>query len=405
MHDPARLAAMLLADGYVIVDNAVPTELITALEAELAPRFVATPFCEGGFYGARTKRFGALLRRSRHIAGLVLHPIIRGIAETVLGEWCDRIVLNLTQAIEIHPGALAQVPHRDQDLWGGVKTGMHYQINVIWPIDPFTLESGATLVWPGSHHDAASQPGDARPVAAEMPPGSALLFLGSILHGAGANQSDHVRRAVITSYCLGWLRTFENQYLVYPPAIARAFDPDLAALIGYAQHRPNLGNVEGQCPSVLLHRDDIDGLPAIDALLPGQADMLDAYVAEQEAARAGLIGGERGVVGPGAALMTHDPNPEAGGGARTRIEADSSAVDGGATASSAAERARRAREHCPFLTTKQAAFHLGLAGDTLKKMRRERRGPPCRKHGTVWRYHIDDIEAWSRANMREGGNG
>lgn len=183
------------------------------------------------------------------------------------------------------------MPHRDQDLWGGVKTGMHYQINVIWPIDPFTLESGATLVWPGSHHDAASQPGDARPVAAEMPPGSALLFLGSIPHGAGANQSDHVRRAVITSYCLGWLRTFENQYLVYPPAIARAFDPDLAALIGYAQHRPNLGNVEGQCPSVLLHRDDIDGLPAIDALLPGQADMLDAYVAEQEAARAGLIGG------------------------------------------------------------------------------------------------------------------
>ena len=100
-----------------------------------------------------------------------------------------------------------------------------------------------------------------------------------------------MRRAVITSYCLGWLRTFENQYLVYPPAIARAFDPDLAALIGYAQHRPNLGNVEGQCPSVLLYRDDIDGLPAIDALLPGQADMLDAYVADQEAARAGLIGG------------------------------------------------------------------------------------------------------------------
>ncbi|QCI79108.1 hypothetical protein E6W36_04565 [Hankyongella ginsenosidimutans] len=65
--------------------------------------------------------------------------------------------------------------------------------------------------------------------------------------------------------------------------------------------------------------------------------------------------------------MTHDPNPEAGGGARTRIEADSSAVDGGATASSAAERARRAREHCPFLTTKQAAFHLGLAGTRSRR--------------------------------------
>ena len=97
---------------------------------------------------------------------------------------------------------------------------------------------GWLLRWPGSHHDAASQPGDARPVAAEMPPGSALLFLGSILHGAGANQSDHVRRAVITSYCLGWLRTFENQYLVYPPAIARAFDPDLAARLHATWNSP-----------------------------------------------------------------------------------------------------------------------------------------------------------------------
>ena len=102
--------------------------------------------------------------------------------------------------------------------------------------------------------------------------------------------------------------------------------------------------------------------------------------------------------------MTHDPNDKAGGGARTPTEVAPPAVNGGAV-SSTAERARRAREHCPFLTTKQAAFHLGLAADTLKKMRRERRGPCCRKHGTVWRYPIDDIEAWSRANMRDGGNG
>src|SRR3546814_2136803 len=83
--------------------------------------------CEGGFYGARTKSIGALLRRSRHAAALVRHPLILTIAETILGAWCDRIILNLTQAVEIHTGAHAQAPHRDQDLWGGDKTGMEYR--------------------------------------------------------------------------------------------------------------------------------------------------------------------------------------------------------------------------------------------------------------------------------------
>lgn len=290
-HDPARLAAMLLADGYVIVDNAVPADQIAALDADLAPRFAATPFCEGGFYGARTKRFGALLRRSVHMKALVQHRLMLRIVETVLGRWCDRIVLNLTQAVELHPGALAQIPHRDQDLWGGPKGDIDYQVNVIWPLAPFTADNGATLVWPQSHRpDAPAEPvGEA--LAAEMEPGSALMFLGSVLHGGGANETDAVRRGVIVSYCLGWLRTFENQYLIYPPEIARTFDPELAALVGYAQHRPNLGNVEGQCPSILLRGEGIDNLPAIDALRPDQAAALADYVAEQVAARAGLIGG------------------------------------------------------------------------------------------------------------------
>lgn len=290
-HDPARCAAMLLADGYCIVEDILPPDTITALEAELSPRFEATPFCEGGFYGARTKRFGALLRRSHHAAALVRHPLILTIAETILGAWCDRIVLNLTQAVEIHPGALAQVPHRDQDLWGGDKAGMEYQLNVIWPVDPFTADNGATRLWPGSHRDDGVDPLVVAPIVADMAPGSALLFLGSIVHGAGANVSDAVRRAVIVGYCLGWLRTFENQYLVYPPEVARHFDPELAALVGYAQHRPNLGNVEGQCPSILLGNPVIDGLAAIDALRPEQAEAIAEHLVEQEAARAGLLGG------------------------------------------------------------------------------------------------------------------
>lgn len=72
---------------------------------------------------------------------------------------------------------------------------------------------------------------------------------------------------------------------------------------------------------------------------------------------------------------------------------------------SAAKRAQAARTICPFLTAKEAAFHLGLSASSLKRMRRDGEGPRCRKHGRTWRYHIDDIEAWSAAVTRGGLDG
>src|SRR3546814_17852477 len=76
--------------------------------------------------------------------------------------------------------------------------------------------------------------------------------------------SDERRRGIIVSYCLCWRKPYEPQWLVYPPETARHFDPDLAALVGYAQHRPNLGNVEGRCPSFLLAGDRPEHVAAVD---------------------------------------------------------------------------------------------------------------------------------------------
>lgn len=70
-----------------------------------------------------------------------------------------------------------------------------------------------------------------------------------------------------------------------------------------------------------------------------------------------------------------------------------------------ADRAAAARRACPFLTAKQTAFHLGLAYSTLKAMRAAGKGPLCRLHGRTWRYHIDDIEAWSKAHSKGGDHG
>lgn len=279
-----RYLEQLLAEGYCIIPELIDPALLTALEADLAPTFEATPFCQGSFYGERTKRFGSLLRRSRYAAPLVQQPLVLEIVDHVLKDWCDCIQLNLTQAIEIHPGAPEQFPHRDQDMWQGEKGRHEYLVNVIWPLTPFTKANGATIIYPRTHGRRALGADAADPaIVAECAPGSAILFLGSTLHGAGANRSQETRRAVITGYSLGWLKPYENQWLAYPPAVARTFSPALAALVGYRQHRPNLGNFEGQCPSILLRPNLPAHIGAIDALRPDQALALSAYVAAQEA--------------------------------------------------------------------------------------------------------------------------
>ena len=275
--------AKLLKDGWCVIPNLLPAEAIRALDADLDADFNETPFCKGGFYGGRTKRFGRLLSRSSMAAQLVQHDLVLGIVRSILSPWCDTIQLNLTQALALHPNAPPQLPHRDQDMWRGAIGEVEYLVNVMWPFTPYTAENGATIVWPDSHGRRALDPEPpASAFAAELEPGSALLFLGSTLHGAGGNSSNHVRRGAIVSYCLGWLKPYENQWLAYPPEVARHFDPELAALVGYQQHRPNLGNYEGQCPSVLLGPDLPRRLAATDALRPDQEELMNAFVRDQD---------------------------------------------------------------------------------------------------------------------------
>lgn len=274
--------ARLREQGYCIIPDALPTDQVKALDHDLADDFAETPFCMGGFYGERTRRFGRLLARSSRAHAFVLHPLILGVAEQILGPWCESIQLNLTQAIALCPGALPQLPHRDQDMWRGAQGEVEYLVNVMWPFTPYREENGATRVWPRSHGRRALDPEPpTSPVTPALDPGAALIFLGSTLHGAGGNATAATRRGMIVSYCLGWLKPYENQWLAYPPGIARNFAPELAALVGYRQHRPNLGNYEGQCPSVLLDGDPPMRIGAIDALRPDQQALVEDYVGRQ----------------------------------------------------------------------------------------------------------------------------
>lgn len=52
----------------------------------------------------------------------------------------------------------------------------------------------------------------------------------------------------------------------------------------------------------------------------------------------------------------------------------------------------------PFLTPVQAADFVKLSWRTLERMRQNGEGPAFRRHGRYIRYHIDDLEAWSKSH-------
>ncbi|WP_052223704.1 phytanoyl-CoA dioxygenase family protein [Novosphingobium malaysiense] len=281
---PSIAAEEIERNGFCVMRGLLSGSEVADLDATISGTFEKTPMCRGGFYGNRTKRFGRLLVRAPSSHAMARHPAIVALVSRVLGPWCDCIQLNVMQAIEVHPGEIAQVPHRDQDMWAGEKGRIEYLVNVMWPLTPFRAENGATHIWPGSHGIRALDEAHAdngMPICCE--PGDAIAFLGSTLHRAGANLSAHPRRGIVIGYSLGWLKPYENPWLAYPPHVARDFPADLAALAGYRQHRPNLGNYEGQCPSVLLGDPVPDNLPAIDALTGEQAMMVAGHVAREHA--------------------------------------------------------------------------------------------------------------------------
>ncbi|MEZ5226263.1 MAG: phytanoyl-CoA dioxygenase family protein [Acidimicrobiales bacterium] len=107
----------------------------------------------------------------------------------------------------------------------------------MWAISDFTADNGGTLMVPGSHRwtaDRVAQPDEI--VAAEMPAGSVLVWLGGTLHGAGANVSDQWRYGVVVTYSVAWLRQEENQYLSIPPDVLATLSPELRALTGHTMH-------------------------------------------------------------------------------------------------------------------------------------------------------------------------
>jgi ectoine hydroxylase-related dioxygenase (phytanoyl-CoA dioxygenase family) len=241
--------AALDADGGAIVRDFIDPGLFERLRSQLDAHVAAAAEGAPGladerrrFWGSRTKRFSRLAARAPAFAELLDHDFMHRWARRSLAAdyW-----LNTGQAMIVGPGEAAQVLHRDIAIWPYIQqmgsAAPEAMISIVLALSDFTDEVGATRVIPGSHRweDFHQTPRPEQAVPAAMPAGSALLYLGKTVHGAGANRTrDSWRHGLHMSFVLGWLTPEEASPLGVPWEIARHYSDRVQRMLGYASPGP-----------------------------------------------------------------------------------------------------------------------------------------------------------------------
>ncbi len=224
-------------DAGVIIDDFLDSKDLNSIKEDLKPFLNVTNNGQDNFTGFETKRVGGLMARSETCQNLALDPLINLMANSFLGPHCENYQLHFSSAIQIGPGESSQILHRDRGVWGGyIPRKVETQFSTVWAINDFTKENGATQVVPGSHKwDKNREPMPEEIAYVEMKAGSVFIYTGSVLHGGGNNNTNESRLGIFLHYAPSWLRQQENQYLSYPPEVAKDFSPELRSLIGYSK--------------------------------------------------------------------------------------------------------------------------------------------------------------------------
>src|SRR5271163_1136814 len=191
---PQDIAKILREDGCVIIGNLVSPQEMDEIMVELEPDLSNTRGGDTEFLGHATRRIGALIARSPKVRSLVTNSLILNTLDLALGDHGSTFQIDLPQLVDIGPGEPAQMIHRDQWSFDNFPfpRGFEAEISTMWAVTDFTEEMGATRVIVGSHlwEEEPPEVDAALTTGAVMAKGSVLLYVGSIYHGGGANQSD-----------------------------------------------------------------------------------------------------------------------------------------------------------------------------------------------------------------------
>ncbi len=242
-------------NGYTIIESLLSEDELAKIRHALKPFLTGALMGRNDFEGFKSERVYALLAKHPDLAIICEHPSVLPIIDGLLEA---DYLLSANLAINCHPGETPQSFHRDNDGGKFGKSDVFHGVSTIWSIDEFTATNGATELIPRSHLwvDKFPVPDHPDTIRAIMPPGSVLIFSGSLYHRGGANDSAAPRLAITPQYCQPWLRQLENMVLAVPPEAARRLSDRMQSLLGYSIRSPGfMGYVDGVHPKRLIDKN------------------------------------------------------------------------------------------------------------------------------------------------------
>lgn len=265
--DLKRHLAELDEVGFTVIEDFLSPEQLDAFRAGLAP-YLGAYRGRNPFEGYTTERVYTLVGRGKVFEDSAADPRLLAILDRLLRP---NYLLSANHAICIYPGEKAQNLHFDDGFYPFPRPRPAFSISTIGAIDAFTPENGGTVMYKGSHKwslERAQQlrvalmrgesSDDTRAVNhLTMPAGALCVFHGTLMHGAGANQSNAPRLAYTNHYCEPWARPQENFYLGVPKETVRGMSRELQILLGYELLTAGsiMGQVGGYNPAKTLDPD------------------------------------------------------------------------------------------------------------------------------------------------------
>lgn len=275
--------------GYCVIEEAIPADQLADLRQRLEEQALAEQQTGIGYFdGAPDQNWGSfhdaegklrsdgfsreagginqrvwmLINKGQVFIDLLSHAMTRELVGHVLG---DQYLLSSYTANIANPGGVAMKLHTDQ-WWAPAPTrrerhalpigSMNRQrfdvddagiepsmvapsacCNIMWMLDDFTEENGATRIVPGSHlygrQPDHERDKDVATIPATSPAGYAMVFDGRLWHGTGANIGNNQRKGLLTTFCGPQFRPQENFTVGARPEVLEQASEDLLGLLGF----------------------------------------------------------------------------------------------------------------------------------------------------------------------------
>ncbi|MGF6599955.1 ectoine hydroxylase-related dioxygenase (phytanoyl-CoA dioxygenase family) [Paraburkholderia sp. GAS448] len=188
------------------------------------------------------RRVWNLLAKGSVFSEMAEEPLIVEAMRLFLGSG---FIMGSIAANRILPDGPGQEPHIDYPYWdyhqpdtfpAGINTSFPLNAQVTIPLDPFTVQTGATAFVPHTQHELR-YPGEAdrffeRCERMEADPGDAIVFFGATWHCAMPNHSAQDRSAVLIQYLPKFVKPMEDLRAMVGEAFVNGASPTMRQLLG-----------------------------------------------------------------------------------------------------------------------------------------------------------------------------